>query len=115
MTSDATPLFDEDIYVSTVDFSENTTPEPLTRKSVTWLPSQFLRAAATIAVGGILTIAVGPMNLSDPVVYTRAVKNSPWANSPVVPQSVLSAASLKAKLFIHVPHDDGDLEHPDID
>ena len=115
MTADATPLFDEDIYVSTVDFSENTTPEPLTRKSVTWLPSQFLRAAATIAVGGILTMTVGPMNLSNPVVYTRAAKSSRWARSPVVPQSVVSAASLKSKLFVRAPHDDGDLEHPDID
>ena len=115
MTSDATPLFDDGIYTSTVDFSENTEPEPPTRNSVTWLSSHALRAAASIAITGMLTIAASPINVSKPVVYTRVVKTSPWDKSPRVSPAILAAAAAKSKLFVHAPHGEGGLKHPDID
>ena len=116
MISDTTPLFnDASVYVSDVDFSENTAAEPLTRKSVMWVPQAVLRAAATVAIGGVLTMAVAQVSLSKQFVYARAVRNAPWSQSPLVPDSVLASAAAKANLFIHVPHNEGDLEHPDVD
>lgn len=34
--------------------------------------------------------------------------------APKVSQAVMDAAAQKAALFVHVPHNDGDLEHPDL-
>ena len=116
-TLNATPLFDADIYVTTVQFSENAVPaEPLPKTSISWLPRQILNCAATVALSGFLTVTLGNVLMSHATIYPSAIaKNWLWEESPPVPAATLAAAAMKLKLFVHVPHNEGDLEHPDID
>lgn len=47
--------------------------------------------------------------------HVHDVDPRPDLASPEAPRSVIDGAEAKRRLFVHVPHDDGDLEHPDVD
>ncbi len=100
----------------TVEFSENVAREPLSRRLLNWLPSNVLRAVSAVAVSGVLIIPTTLVSITRPRVDVRSiVKDARWLKSPLIPDGIARAASLKSRLFVHAPHDEAELEHPDID